>query len=215
MLCKNDLIKITELKPLNNIFHSDSNQIVKNTNAEENYKNAMSINKKTLVDYNGPTIIEDLQNRSDEDFTNHIRIKRNILRNDSIINHQWNYSMNLIDSFPLVSTNFWNKSDQINLFNEGSNLNTDRRIQYPDSFYKVTTNMPYSRHKRRVLPRRKRHKKHAKGKIEQHAKISNKKHGILKSSQKSATKKTNNLRMFNKMYIKYKYILNINVDLYF
>jgi len=196
LLCKNDSIKTTKLRSLNKIFHSDSNKIVKNTNAKEKYKNIINnINKKTLVDYNGPAIIEDLQNRSDQDFTNHIRVKRNILMNDSIINHQWNYSINLVDSFPLVSTNFWNKSDAKNLFNKGSNLNADRKIQYPGVFYRTTTNMPYSRHKRRILSRSKRHKKHAKGNIKQHTKIGNKKHGTLKSFQKSVTKKANGLSM--------------------
>ncbi|XP_067211735.1 uncharacterized protein [Linepithema humile] len=152
-----------------------------------------SINKKTLVDYNGPAIIEDLQNRNDQDFTNHIRVKRNVLMNDSIINHQWNYSMNLINSFPLVSTNFWNKSDAINLFNKGSNLNTDGRIQYSDVFYRTTISMPYLRHKRRVLSRSKRHKKHAKENTK-HTKIGNKKHSTSKFSQKSIMKKANSTK---------------------
>lgn len=86
LLYKNDLNKITKLRPLNKIFHFNSNQIVKNVTAKEKYKNVMD--GLTLVDYNGPAIIEDLQNRSDQDFTNHIRVKRNVLMNGSIINHQ-------------------------------------------------------------------------------------------------------------------------------
>lgn len=86
LLYKNDLNKITKLRPLNKIFHFNSNQIVKNITAKEKYKNVMD--GLTLVDYNGPAIIDDLQNRSDQDFTNHIRVKRNVLMNGSIINHQ-------------------------------------------------------------------------------------------------------------------------------
>lgn len=62
-------------------------------------------------------------------------------------------------------------------------------------------NMPHTEHKKEVLSRSKRHKKHAKGKNKQHMKISNKKHGTLKSSEKfKTTKKANSSSMFYNEY---------------
>lgn len=166
----------------NKILRLDD-RATRDTNLEGRYKNA---SERTLMDYNGPVIMEDLDDTSD--LANHIRIKRS----EPIIHHQSNRSMNLIDS---LSRNSRRRTDTTSIFGdlmfEGSRSDRENR-----SAITMNTIASHSRRKRGVLPknghRRKRVKGNA-GHLKHHVEMRNrnKKHGVLKSHQ-LVTKKTNN-----------------------
>ncbi|EFN81002.1 uncharacterized protein LOC105186402 [Harpegnathos saltator] len=131
-------------------------------------------NERTLLDYNGPEITEDM--RSNQDLADHVRVKRSESTNDS---------------FPL----FWSKN--------GTTVAFDQLLSksYIDSNHKVesevidVSNRTYLRHKRGVLPRNGQHRKRVKGNIRHpkyriKAEVGGKKRGTLKSSRKFPRKKT-------------------------
>lgn len=187
LLYKNEMIEI--VGPLNETSRFVNDQIAKDTNFSGKLENVMEDTKeRTLMDYNGPVIIgEDLDNKSDQDFADHVRVKRNEPTNDSIIRHQLNHSLNIFDSSP---RNFWSNTDETNVYG-GSTFD-----------FATIVNIPYLRHKRGVLSKKNRqHGKRIKRNI-RHSKHRvgtenrKKKHDTLKSSRKPAKKKANNSSIF-------------------
>ncbi|XP_011639941.1 uncharacterized protein LOC105429001 [Pogonomyrmex barbatus] len=140
------------------------------------------------MDYNGPLIMEALDDTSEQDLPNHIRVKRNepILRQSSFVN--------LLDSFP---RNSWHEINGTSAFRDstfkGSFLDRFDILKTPYGII-VDNVTSHSRHKRGVLS--KNHKKRVKGNV-RHAKhrvdIKNqrKKHGVSKFLHRPVTKKTN------------------------
>ncbi|KAM0734404.1 SCO-spondin [Formica fusca] len=189
LLYKNEMIEI--VGPLNETSRFVNDQIAKDTNFSGKLENVMEDTKeRTLIDYNGPVIIgEDLDNKSDQDFADHVRVKRNEPTNDSIIRHQLNHSVNIFDSSP---RNFWSNTDETNVYG-GSTFD-----------FATIVNIPYLRHKRGVLSKKNRqHGKRIKRNI-RHSKHRvgtenrKKKHDTLKSSRKPAKKKANNSKKSSK-----------------
>ncbi|KAG5308194.1 CILP2 protein, partial [Acromyrmex insinuator] len=162
------------------------------------YKNA-SLNTRTLMDFNGPVIIEDLNDMNDQNLASHIRVKRN----EPIV-HRRPSSVNLLPQ------NLQRRNDETNIFSDS--LLKASRSEYenqPDII--VDTMVPQSRHKRGVLlgngHRRKRVKGnigHSKHNVETKNK-KNKKHKALKSPNQPVTKKTKNLNssIFSKRILFY------------
>ncbi|EGI62357.1 hypothetical protein G5I_09353 [Acromyrmex echinatior] len=150
------------------------------------YKNA-SLNTRTLMDFNGPVIIEDLNDMNDQNLASHIRVKRN----EPIV-HRRPSSVNLLPQ------NLQRRNDETNIFSDS--LLKASRSEYenqPDII--VDTMVPQSRHKRGVLLENGHRRKRVKGNIG-HSKHNvetknkkNKKHKALKSPNQPVTKKTKNL----------------------
>jgi hypothetical protein len=140
-----------------------NNQIVKITSAK-GYRNLInSASRKTLIDYNGPAIMEDLNGKNDQDFTNHIRVKRNEPANDSIV-HRWNRSADSFDSLLRNScdtNNVTNASDSVSKLGV-SYVDLNRR-SLPDVFYEAIADTSHPRYKRRVLIKNGEHRKRMKG----------------------------------------------------
>jgi len=146
----------------------------------ERYKNA-SANRKTLMDYNDPVMIKDLDDMSDQNLASHIRVKRNepIVRRSGI---------------GLLPQNSRRKTDMASTF-----VDSTFKGSYSDHENRSGTTMDiavlHSRHKRGVLSkngyRRKRVRENT-GHSKYNVKMRNKKHGVLKSHNQLVTKKTNN-----------------------
>lgn len=179
-----------------------AHQITKDINFNRHLENVMeNIKGRTLIDYNGPSIIgEDLDNKSDQDFADHVRVKRNELTNDSIIRHQLNHSVNIFDSSP---KNFW--SDTTNVYGssmfefEGPYVNSDHKNR-SNALYATTVDIPHLRYKRGVLSKKNRRETRLKRSIKHskhHVGTENrKKKHDTKSSRKSAKRKVNNSSIF-------------------
>lgn len=202
LLDKNEVIET--VISLNKTSPLANNQVAKDTNFNGELENVMENTKRrTLIDYNGPAIIgEYLDKKSDQDFADHVRVKRNKPINDSIIRHQSNYSV--FDSFP---RNFWNRTDTISVYGdsmsefEGSYVNSDHG-NLSSALRATILDMPYSRHKRGILSKdrqhaklKKRSVKHSKHRVRT-TENGKKKHDTLKSSHKPAMKKANNSSIF-------------------
>lgn len=182
----NESIEVVGSRSPNKILRLDD-RATRDTNLEGRYKNANE--RRTLMDYKGPVIMEDPDDTSDQDLANHIRIKRS----EPIIHHQSNRSMNLIDS---LSRNFQRRINATSIFGnlmfEGSRSDREN-----PSAITVDTIASHSRRKRGVLPknghRRKRVKGNA-GHLKHHVEMRNrnKKHDVLKPPHELVTKKTNN-----------------------
>jgi len=157
----------------------------------EGYKNA-SLNTRTLMDFNGPVIMEDM---NDQNLASHIRVKRN----EPIV-HRRPSSVNLLPR------NFQRKTDETSIFSDATSKVS--RSEYENqSNTIVDTTVPQSRHKRGILSENGHHRKRVKGNIghSKHnveTKNKNKKHkaqSALKSPNQLVTKKTKNpnLSMFS------------------
>ncbi|XP_011059764.1 PREDICTED: uncharacterized protein LOC105149203 [Acromyrmex echinatior] len=139
------------------------------------------------MDFNGPVIIEDLNDMNDQNLASHIRVKRN----EPIV-HRRPSSVNLLPQ------NLQRRNDETNIFSDS--LLKASRSEYenqPDII--VDTMVPQSRHKRGVLLENGHRRKRVKGNIG-HSKHNvetknkkNKKHKALKSPNQPVTKKTKNL----------------------
>ncbi|XP_077271700.1 uncharacterized protein LOC143902568 [Temnothorax americanus] len=161
-----------------------------NIDLEEGYKNT-SANRRTLMDYNGPVIMEDPDDTSDRNLASHVRVKRNepIVRRSS-------RSVKLVDSFP---RNSQLRTDAASIFGdsmfEGSLSDRENRSDSPAV---VDTVVSRSRRKRGVLSKSGYRKKRVKGNVghaKQHVEMKNgkKKNGVSKSSHQSRKKKTKDL----------------------
>lgn len=84
----------------------------RNLDFEEGYKTA-SANGRTLMDYNGPVIMENLDNTSDQDFASHVRVKRN----EPIVRRRPSRSIKSIDLFPQNSRH---KIDATSVFGDST-----------------------------------------------------------------------------------------------
>lgn len=201
---KNESIKTVGLRYLNKTLHRNNDKVDKIVNNEENKSSMKNINRKTLMDYNDPTIMDDLDSKSDQSLANYVRVKRNgPIINDSIIFHQWNHSINFIDSFP---QNLWSKPDAINAFNNSiskykrSIMDSDHRNQ--SDICSTVVNISRSRYNRGILSNIGERRKRVKGR-NRHSKhhirtqVRNKKHDTLKSSHKSTVKKANSMFSIN------------------
>lgn len=140
------------------------------------------------MDFNGPVIMEDLDDTTDQDVSSHIRVKRN----EPIVHRRSSRSI-LVDSFPW---NFRCNTDVISVFRdstfEGSHSDRENRSGIVMDI--VTSR---SRRKRGILPKSRYRRKRVKGNVEHpkhHAEIRNgkKKHDALKFSHQLAKKKMNN-----------------------
>jgi len=158
----------------------------RNIDFEKGYKNTTE-GRRTLMDFNGPVIMEDLDDTTDQDVSSHVRVKRN----EPIVHHR--SSSTLVDSFPW---NFRCSTDVISVFGDstfkGSRSDRENR---PGIVMDIVTSR--SRRKRGVLPKSRYRRKHVKGNVEHpkhHAKIRNgkKKHDVLKFSHQPAKKKMSN-----------------------
>ncbi|XP_020300077.1 uncharacterized protein LOC109863847 isoform X3 [Pseudomyrmex gracilis] len=195
---KNESIKTVGLRYLNKTLHCNNGEIDKIVNNEKHKSSMKNINRKTLMDYNDPAIIDDLDSESDQDLATYVRVKRNGLTiNDSIGSH---HSINFTDSFP---QNIWSKPDAINALNnsiskyKGSNIDSDYRNQ--SDICSTVVDILHSRHSRGILSntgdRRKRVKgsnRHSKHHIK--TQVRNKKHDTLESFHKPIIKKANKRR---------------------
>ncbi|XP_072754211.1 uncharacterized protein [Anoplolepis gracilipes] len=205
LLHKNEVLE-TVGSLMNETSRLVNNQIAKDTNLNGEFENVMENTKeRTLIDYNDPAIIgEDLDNKNNQNFTDHVRVKRNGLTNDSIIDHQLNHTVNLFDSFP---QRFWSNTDAINVYGDSTSdfkdyVNSDHRNR--SSILDATIlHIPYSQHKKGVLSKNRQYGKRMKRNI-RHSKyrvgIENrkKKNDKLKSSRKSTMKKANNSKKTSK-----------------
>lgn len=182
-----------------------NDQIDKKTNFNEESGNVMESTKgRTLIDNNGPAIIgEDLDNKGDQDFADHVRVKRS----EPINCHQLDVNL---DFFP---TTFHSNIDTINVYSntEFKDLyaNPDHRNQSNTTIVDIT----HSRHKREVLSensqRGKRMKRNIKHPIYRVAtKNRKKRHDTLKSSRKPGMKKGNKSSTF---YNDLDFILILNI----
>ncbi|XP_018371666.1 PREDICTED: uncharacterized protein LOC108766707 isoform X2 [Trachymyrmex cornetzi] len=150
----------------------------------EGYKNA-SLNTRTLMDFNGPVIIENFDDMNDQNLVSHIRVKRN-----EPIAHRRPSSVNLLPR------NFQRRTDETSIFSD-STLKGSRSEYENQSDTIVDTMVPQSRHKRGVLSENGHRRKRVKGNIghSKHnveTKNKNKKHNTLKSPNQLVTKKTKN-----------------------
>lgn len=194
LLYDDNSIKRISLESLSKLSQVESGQgQAKYTNAEHKWT-IEDINKETLMNFNGPVIMGDFDNVNDQTSANYIRVKRSET-NNSIIHHQWNHSMNLIDS----RANLCNKNDTISAFGEST---SKLEGSYIDSNYKDGLDVTkrsiriYSRRKRGVLSKNGRRRKRIKGNIARRrkTKIDSKKHDtISKSSHKPGTRKGSSL----------------------
>ncbi|XP_071554667.1 uncharacterized protein [Temnothorax nylanderi] len=166
-------------------------QVARNIDLEEGYKNT-SANRRTLMDYNGPVIMEDPDDTSDQNLASHVRVKRNepIVRRSS-------RSVKFVDSFPRNSHQL--RTDAASIFGnsmfEGSLSDRENRSDSPTV---VDTVVSRSRRKRGVLSKSGYRKKRVKGNVghtKHHVEIKNekKKNGVSKSSHQSRKKKTKDL----------------------
>lgn len=179
-------------------FIVKTDQTAKDTNFNGELGNVIDSTKdRTLIDYKGPAIIsEGLDNKSDQDFMDHVRVKRSEPTNDSITRHQLNMKL---DSFP---QNFRSNNEVTNVYGDfmsefkDSYVNLDHRNRANTTIVDVT----HSRHKRGVLSedkqreKVKRSVKHSKYRIV--TKNRKKRHDTLKSSRKPGVKKANNSSTF-------------------
>jgi len=142
-----------------------NDQIVKITSAKR-YRNLInSASRKTLIDYNGPAIMEDLNGKNDQDFTNHVRVKRNEPTNDSIV-HRWNRSADSFNSLSqnsCDSNNVTNASDSMSKL-EASYMDLNRR-SLPDILYEAIADTSHPRYKRKILIKNGERRKRMKGNI--------------------------------------------------
>ncbi|XP_011698070.1 PREDICTED: uncharacterized protein LOC105456004 [Wasmannia auropunctata] len=152
------------------------------------YKNA-SLNRRTLMDYNGPVITEDLDDTGDQNLAGHIRVKRN----EPIVRHRpssVNFQVNLLPR------NSWRRTDVTSIFGdsafEGSRSDHENR-----SGTTVDTMVSHSRHKRGLVSENGHRRKRVKGntgysKHNVETRNRNKKHGVSKSPHQLVTKKKSN-----------------------
>ncbi|XP_018307970.1 uncharacterized protein PFB0145c [Mycetomoellerius zeteki] len=152
----------------------------------EGYKNA-SLNTRTLMDFNGPVIIEDLDDMNDQNLVNHIRIKRN----EPIV-HRRSSSVNLLPR------NSQRRTDETSIFSDSTLKGSRSKYEnQSDTIMDTTYIVPQSRYKRGVLSENGHRRKRVKGNIghSKHnveTKNKNKKHNALKSPNQLVTKKTKN-----------------------
>jgi len=131
--------------------------------------------------------MEDFNGKNDQDFTNHVRVKRNEPTNDSIV--RWNRSADLFDS---LSQNSCNSNNATNASDSVSKLGASyvdlNRRNLPDVLYEAIADNSHPRRKRKVLSKNGKHRKQVKGNIRHSrhhtkaAKVKSKKHGPSKSS---------------------------------
>lgn len=149
--------------------------MARNIDHEGGYENA-SANGRTLMDYNGPAITEDLGETSDQNLASHVRVKRN----EPIVSSS--RSVKLVDAFPR------NSRRKIDATGEGSC--SDREIRAG-----TIVDTAGLRRKRGVLSKSGFRRKRAKGNVghlQHRAEIGKgkKKHGALRPSHPPAKKKT-------------------------
>ncbi|XP_050459196.1 uncharacterized protein LOC126855511 [Cataglyphis hispanica] len=206
LLHKNEMVEtIGSLNETSRLLNDQlDHQITKDINFNRDLENVMeNIKGRTLIDYNGPSIIgEDLDNKSDQDLADHVRVKRNESINDSIIRHQSNHSVNIFDSSP---KNFWSNTTNVydsSMFEfEGSYVNSDHKNR-SNALHATTVDIPHLRYKRGVLSKKDRHGTRLKRSIrhlEHHVGTENrKKKHDTKSSHKNVKKKVNNSKKSSK-----------------
>ncbi|EZA54549.1 hypothetical protein X777_05529 [Ooceraea biroi] len=133
--------------------------------------------------------MEDPNGKSDQDFANHVRIKRNEPTNDSTV-YRRNRSTDSLESSP---RNFYSSNNTINVFDNSISkfgepyVDLDRRglLNVP---YKTIADTPHPRHKRGVLSKTGERRKRVKGNIGNSryhvgTQVKDKKHDTLKSSR--------------------------------
>lgn len=177
-----------------------NDQIDRSTNFNDEFGNVVeSIKGRTLIDNNGPAIIgEDLDDKGDQNFADHVRVKRNEPINDSNIRHQLDVNL---DSSPknsrsnIDATNVY--SDFMSKFKD-LYVNPDHRNQSNTTIVDVA----HLRHKRGVLSensqrgkRMKRSVRHSKYRVA--TKNRKKGHDTLKSPRKPGMKKANKSSTFH------------------
>lgn len=157
-----------------------------------------STKDRTLIDFKGPAIIDEgLDNKSDQDFADHVRVKRSEPTNDSIIRHQLNMKL---DSF---SQNSRSNNDTRNVYGD---LMSDFKDSYVNPDHRNRSNtiivdVMHSRHKRGVLSETRQRGERLKRSVRQSkyrvaTKNRKKRHDTLKSSRKPGKKKTDNSSTF-------------------
>lgn len=121
------------------------------------YKHPRTSEKeKTLLDYNGPTITEDPDIKSDRNLANHVRVKRSGSTNDSLLH-------------------FWLKNNTIYAFGELPSTFKEPHadLNYEPNMVDATTRT-YSRYKRKAPSGKEQRGKHVQG----NAKRSKSKHRL-------------------------------------
>ncbi|XP_025269734.1 uncharacterized protein LOC112639558 [Camponotus floridanus] len=189
--------------------HNVNDQIAEDTNFNGKFGNVIESTKdRTLIDFKGPAIIDEgLDNKSDQNFADHVRVKRSEPINDSIIRHQLNMKL---DSF---SQNSRSNNDTRNVYGDlmsnfkDSYVNPDRRNRSNTTIVDVM----HSRHKRGVLSETRQRGECPKRSVRQSKyrvaiKNRKKRHDTLKSPRKPGMKKANNSSTFQKARKKTKII---------
>ncbi|XP_011880996.1 PREDICTED: uncharacterized protein LOC105569268 [Vollenhovia emeryi] len=127
----------------------------RNIDPEQGYKN-VTVNSRTLMDYSGPDITEDLGETSDRDLASHVRVKRN----EPVVRHRSNYLAKLVDSLP---RNSWRRTNVTGAFGDSTfeGSRSDRKDR-PGTDQGTGASRP--RRKRGVLSKGGYRKKRVKGK---------------------------------------------------